>query len=166
MVVPTKEIFVLVGLPFAGKTTYAQTLVSEDAELISRDRILEDINNNESLRISLLQRSQKTGLSWNDVVTQEYVQQVKEKILASQASLCVIDGTHLGVASRSFVGAFPNYHSTAIVFSTSVAVCRDRLKQANLSGIRSTITPELITHLQTLFVLPSKEEGFSEIRFL
>lgn len=166
MAVPTKEILVLVGLPFSGKTTYSKTLANGDTEIISRDHILEEINADESLRISLAEYAKQIGKSWNDVVTEEYVRQVKQKIEQSTARTLVIDGTHLGVASRSFVASFPEYHPTAVVFSPSPEICLQRLAQANLSGIRSTVTPDLITNLHKLYIPPTKEEGFFEIRLV
>ncbi len=91
MVADTKLLFILVGLPFSGKTTWAEKYSSDSKEIISRDEILNSINRDTALRQYLFLEAKKIvepvsqiylskeQNAWNDAVTNEYVKQVKKK---------------------------------------------------------------------------------------
>jgi len=173
--VPTKKLFVLVGLPFSGKTTWAREFVADSVTIISRDEILEQINKDVVLRARLFIEVQsiiqpeskiffeKEKNAWNDVVTKEYVRQVIQKVQKSESEVVIVDGTHLSSASRKFVEMDFGRTKIAVQISTSKDLCIERWRQAIVTGIRSTITEELIQTMDRLREDPSKSEGFDEI---
>lgn len=171
----TKKLFVLVGLPFSGKTTWAREFVGDSATIISRDEILEHINKDVALRARLFVQSQsivrpeskifdeKEKNAWNDVVTKEYVVQVIQKIQKCESDVVIVDGTHLSKASRKFVATDFGRRKIAVQISTPKDLCIGRWRQATLIGIRSSITEELIQKMDVLRENPSESEGFDEI---
>ncbi len=175
MVADTKLLFVLVGLPFSGKTTWAEKYSLDSKEIISRDEILNSINRDTALRQYLFLEAKKirTPLSkiylspeqnaWNDVVTAEYVKQIQEKIRFSPAEVVIVDGTHLSLESRKFVAQDFGRKKIAVVFHTPKKTCLKRWKNSSVTGVRSTITEELIEKMDSLGILPEKIEGFDEI---
>ena len=181
MATATKTVYVLCGLPFSGKTTYAQTLLSATgALLIERDAFLEEINSDAQIRerlrgeAALIQQPlsklapTREGNQWNDVVTHEYTRRVRATIQASRAETIVVDGTHLWPLSRMFVQLLSDCVCIAIVIDTSPEVCVQRL-QASLQevrGVRATVTPELIHKMSQVFEQPTCEEGFYEVRVI
>ncbi len=175
MDVPTKRLFVLIGLPFSGKTTWAQKFIGNSVTIISRDEILEHINTDVALRARLFVEAQNIIVpeskifnsreknSWNDVVTFEYVRQVTLDILKNKSDVVIVDGTHLSHASRKFCSNDFGRKKIAVLFDTKKVVCIDRWKKASVSGIRSSITEELINKMDTLREEPQLSEGFDEI---
>ncbi|MBP9719496.1 MAG: ATP-binding protein [Candidatus Levybacteria bacterium] len=175
MVADTKLLFVLVGLPFSGKTTWAEKYSSEFKEIISRDEILNAINRDTALRQYLFLEAKKIiepvsqiylskeQNAWNDVVTSEYVKQVKEKICNSISDVVIVDGTHLSLESRKFIAEGYGRKKIAIVFETPKEVCIERWKKGIVTGVRSTITEDLIDKMDNLRIFPQKTEGFDEV---
>ncbi len=175
VVVPIKKLFVLSGLPFSGKTTWAREFVGDSVAIISRDEILEDIQKDVFLQARLLVEAKKILLpeshmfesreknAWNDVGTREYVRQVTVKILESKDDVVIVDGTHLSRAARAFIATDFGRRKIAVQISTSKDLCIERWRQAIVTGIRSTITEELIQTMDALREDPSKSEGFDEI---
>lgn len=173
--VPTKKLFVLVGLPFSGKTTWVREFVADFVTIISRDEILEQINKDVALRARLFIEAQsiiqpeskifdeKEKNAWNDVVTKEYVRQVIQKVQKSESEVVIVDGTHLSSASRKFVAGDFGRMKIAVQISTSKDLCIDRWRQTHTSGIRSSITEELIQKMDALREDPLRSEGFDEI---
>lgn len=176
MDVATKELWVVVGLPFSGKTTFTKTIQPEKADVISRDAILESINHDNVLRQKLFFKAQTINQpesvlfsttkenAWNDVVTEEYVRRVTEKVQKSEKEKVIVDGTHLSVASRRFIKNILDRKIIAIIMYTPKDVCLVRFRGAQLQGIRSTITEKLIERMDEVKVLPTLQEGFDEIR--
>lgn len=172
---PTKKLFVLIGLPFSGKTTWAREFVGDSVAIISRDVILENMQKDVSMRTRLLIEAQNILVpeshmfdsreknAWNDVGTREYIRQVSEKICASGEDVVVVDGTHLTKASRKFVAMDFGRKKVALLIGTSKDVCIDRWRYARTSGIRSSITEDLIQKMDALREEPSLDEGFDEI---
>ncbi len=173
--VPTKKLFVLIGLPFSGKTTWAREFLGDSVTIISRDEILENMQKDLSIRMRLLVEAQKILVpesqmfeskeknTWNDVGTREYIRQVQEKIRSSEENVVIVDGTHLSITSRKFVAIDFGRRKIAVQISTSKDLCLDRWRQTHTSGIRSSITEELIQKMDALREDPSKSEGFDEI---
>ncbi len=170
-----KQVFVLCGLPFAGKTTTAKSLYKDGALLIERDAFLEQINREPETRARLkreaigitdpISKLSKTvgENAFNDVLTMEYCRRVSEEILHTDALTIIVDGTHLQPLSRSFISQLKNVESTAIVINTPLEICLERLKNSSLSGIRATLTPEMISHMAEAYIAPSLNEGFNKI---
>lgn len=172
----TKELWVMVGLPFSGKTTFTQSFNSQTTEILSRDTILENINKDILLRQKLFLKARSILKPesfiystpeenvWNDVVTEEYVRQITEKIKKSQKEVVIVDGTHLSEASRRFVKNILDRKIIAIIMYTPKHMCLMRFRGAQIQGIRSTITEKLIERMDEVKVLPTLQEGFDEIR--
>lgn len=175
VVVPIKKLFVLIGLPFSGKTTWAQEFAGDSVSIIFRDKILEDMQKDVSTRMRLLIEAQKILVpesqmfdskeknTWNDVGTREYVRQVQEKICSSEENVVIVDGTHLSTASRKFVTRDFGRTKIAVQISTPKDFCIERWRQARTSGIRSSITEELIQKMDALREEPEFSEGFDKI---
>lgn len=175
-VTSSRTLFVLCGLPLSGKTTLAQTLLTEDALLISRDQILETLYREPEtlLRVkeaalqihspaSRLEETREAN-AFNDALTQAYVTRVTERIQTSNKPIVIVDGTHLHPLSRSFVNTFPESRTVALVFATPLAICLERRKNTRLDGIRTTITEALLLKMHQAFIQPTHAEGFTEIR--
>jgi predicted kinase len=172
----TKTIYVLIGLPFAGKTTVAASLATHDALLIERDRFLEAVQREPEtvnrLRmeaaaiaepISRFDQTIKEN-AYNDCLTREYVRRVTSLIQNSKAQRVVVDGTHLQPLSRSFIAAFPNAKRIAVLIQTPVEACIARLQSSPVpTGIRASVTPELIRRLSHVYEPPTLAEGFDKI---
>lgn len=173
----TKTLYVLSGLPFSGKTTIAKKLMEEnDALLIERDRFLESINTEPVSRsrvalhasriiepVSKLGKTKQEN-AWNDALTLEYVGRVRELIKQTDKAVVVVDGTHLQPLSRGFIRGLDGWRKIALPVPTDAETCVTRFMGAKTSGIRSTITPELIRSLAQVYEAPTEAEGFDEIR--
>lgn len=173
----SRTLYVLCGLPFSGKTTYAGELLRHNAGLlIERDAFLETINH-EPETLECLQeeaRQVKRPISqlaldqgqnaFNDVLTREYGQRVKRAIQASSATTIVVDGTHLQPLSRAFVKDLQDWRAVAVIVDTDVEECVRRFEQAHvIHGVRSTITSDLIRNMARVFERPALTEGFAEV---
>ena len=172
-----REILVLVGLPFSGKTTRAQELMKEapGSLLIERDVFLERVGNSPQLVERLMTEAKEISEpisrlfpsllenAYNDALSREYVRYVTELIQGSDAPRVIVDGTHLQALSRSFIQNFPEAHRVAMVIPTSVYECVSRfLCAGSPQGVRRSLTVEKIHNMQRFFELPSAGEGFEE----
>ncbi|MCC6563668.1 AAA family ATPase [Candidatus Uhrbacteria bacterium] len=177
MALATKTLYVLSGLPFSGKTTVAKKLMEEnDALLIERDRFLESINTEQVSRARIAEHAAritepvsklgktKQENAWNDALTLEYVGRVREAIKHTDKPVVIVDGTHLQPLSRSFIRGLDGWRKIAIPVPTDAETCITRFLGAKTSGIRLTITPELIRNLAQVYEAPTESEGFDEIR--
>jgi len=173
----TKTLYVLIGLPFSGKTTIATKLMNEnDALLIERDRFLESIQNDivTQARVAIRSRSITEPVSaiydskqkniMNDALTMEYADRVREAVSKTDKRVVIVDGTHLQPLSRSFIRGLSDWHKIALFVRTDAQTCINRFQAAKTSGIRSTITPELIKKMAEIVQQPTESEGFDEIR--
>lgn len=177
MVAVTKTLYVLVGLPFSGKTTYAKQLAQAgECLVIERDRFLEDMKQ-EPTTLERLHRDavlitrptsrlthDQEKNAFNDALTLEYVQRIVEVLHSTSATTVIIDGTHLQALSRSFVRQLPDWCSIGLVFKPDLDISLERLKTTELEGVRKTVTPELIGRMAEVFEMPTLAEGFAEIR--
>ena len=173
----TKTLYVLCGLPFSGKTTIATKLMNEnDALLIERDRFLEGMKQEPitRARIALQARRIASPVSklgktiqenaMNDAITLEYVGRIREALKKTDKNVVIVDGTHLQPLSRSFVEGLEGWTKIALVVQTDAETCVTRFLAAKTTGIRSTITPELIRNMAKVYEPPTEAEGFDEIR--
>lgn len=172
----TKRIYVLVGLPFSGKSTYCKQLAPQgECLLIERDTFLEEINNDPETLVRLNEEAMSiedpvsrmsTDMhrnAFNDALTLEYCRRVVQAITQSSAPTVIVDGTHLQRLSRSFVRELRDAHMTAVVFPTDTALSIKRLQITTLNGVRATVTPEMIQRMSEIYESPTIEEGFDEI---
>ncbi len=173
----TKTIYVLIGLPFAGKTTAVQSLVTPDTLLIERDRYLEDVSRDPVLVAKLKQQALRIAKpisrlaktheqnAYNDALTLEYLRRVTLSIQQSPKSRIVVDGTHLQRLSRSFIQSFQDCKCIAVWIDTSPESCIERLRCATqLSGVRKTVTATMIQEMAHVFEEPTLAEGFRSIQ--
>lgn len=173
----TKTLYVLCGLPFSGKTTIANKLMqSNDALLIERDRFLVSINREPISRAHIAEQAikitdpvSKLGKTakenaWNDALTLEYVSRVRATLAKTEKQTVIVDGTHLHPLSRSFIKGLEGWQKIAIFVNTPAEVCVIRFLGATTTGIRSTITPELIRNMAHVCEPPTEGEGFDEIQ--
>ncbi len=175
MAAATKKVIVLCGLPFSGKTTYVKQFLDEDTLLVERDRILETLNADKHLvedikeRAKLVEHPTSTLFpttydnACNDLLTMAYTEHVAELIKNTTKATIIVDGTHLQPLSRSFIKNIGSVQARAVVMDTSATVCIERLQQGIHSGLRSTVTPSLITKMAAVFEPPTTAEGFEEI---
>lgn len=175
-----RKISVLCGLPFSGKTTYAEAHRDRDTMIISRDemitRILADaalrqqVNEEARMIVSPVSRLYSTheDNARNDALTKYYVERVEQEIRQATAAHVIVDGTHLQPLSRSFVGRFPDRETVAVVCSTPLQVCLERYHalQAHLVGVRSTVTPDLLSAMSRVFEWPTTAENFKQVIIL
>lgn len=176
--VATRVLYVLSGLPFSGKTTVAKTLLTNNALLIERDRFLEDIKSEPTTLAALSIKARaitepvsrlgttREANAFNDVLTAEYCDRVANAIRGSVAEVIIVDGTHLQRLSRLFICLFPKFHTVAMVVETPPEVCVARLRVTPTSGVRSSVTPDMIQRMATVFERPTTQEGFNEVRLI
>jgi predicted kinase len=177
-VVINRELFVLIGVPFSGKTTIAKRLCREGDLLLSRDEILEGLYQDTEV-ISRMKEDAKqipfprsrlfsTGVenAFNDLLTTAYVEIVADLFRKSGAPRVIVDGTHLQALSRSFVAeASKSMRCVAFWMNVSVDECVFRFHSSReLVGIRSTLTEKKIREMNDYLEIPTRFEGFDEIR--
>ncbi len=181
MATATKQIYVLCGLPFSGKTTYVQELkqsLKGNCLIIERDAFLEQINREEETRerLRLMAKSILRPVSrlasmleanaFNDALTQEYVQRVQRQIRDTEAAHIIIDGTHLQPLSRAFFDPHIEAKYVAIVLERDPTLCIARWEMTAVVGVRRTITAELIRRMAEVYERPALAEGFAHIQLV
>lgn len=172
-----REVIVMCGLPFSGKTTLARQLMHDDALLLERDRFLEDVRESETTRGMLMMVAKnvkqpvttyfatKEQNAWNDALTSLYVTRLSDALPKQTEGRVIVDGTHLQPLSRRFIADLDGWTKIAVVFSPDVKTSVARLAeaQAALSGVRATVTPQMIERMSAAFMRPTAEEGFDRI---
>jgi uridine kinase len=172
----TKTLIVLSGLPYSGKTTIAAALKAERGGVVfSRDEMIEAMlkdpvkqmiaKNLAGQIVEPVSRARETKKlnAMNDALTVLYVNEMVERIQASEADTIFCDGTHLQKLSRAFIQQFPDYRKIAIAVKTPADVCIERLAKFPSTGLRGTVTPAMIKKLEEVAEWPTMEEGFDEV---
>lgn len=150
--------YMLVGLPGAGKTTWAMRNLPPNSLYLSTDSIIEDMAAN-------------LGKTYNDVFKDiiNPAQRVVDGELylhsyPGKTNIC-LDQTNLSPKSRKRkldLIAHKGYKKIAVYFDTPTEVIEKRLELRNLTG--KIITKKLLEDLRATFVRPSLDEGFDEIK--
>lgn len=153
------SIFVLVGLPASGKSTWRSRFTQErPCAVISSDDIIEEI-------------AAEQGKTYSEVFSEAI--KVSDKMARErfQAAVrerkdIVLDRTNMSVKSRaSFLAGLPkDYRKRAIVFEVSEAVLNERLEKRNATG--KVIPKSVIESMRASYQTPTDAEGFDTIEFV
>lgn len=147
-------VYVLVGVPGSGKSTWIQNQDwAQDCVVVSTDAFVE-------------QEAQRQGRTYNEVFDDYMPTAVKlmadQVVAARDAGKDIVwDQTSTTVASRRKKFAMlPNYHAVAVVFPTpEPAELERRLASRPGKSIPWNVMQGMISGLK----LPTEEEGFDEI---
>lgn len=151
--VKSKKLYLMMGIPGSGKSTYLKTRFSQPPKVISRDEI----------RFSIV-REDEEYFSHENEVYKEFIKQIKET-LESYAEVFV-DATHLNEASRGKVlrslgESLKDVEVNVIWVRVPVEVA---LRQnENRKGTRAYVPKSVIRRMHSQTTKPSKEEGFDHI---
>lgn len=152
------KLFLMVGPPAAGKTTFVQKHLNEDTVWISRDEV----------RFEIVPESDDY-FSQEDRVFKEWIKRIG---WALQSGFDVYaDATHLNSKSRSKTISFLNswlkhnkihisYELYAIVLDTPYDICQERNNKR--TGRRKVLNHSL-RNMYNAYYPPTLQEGFKEI---
>ena len=145
------NLFIMMGAPGAGKSTFIKSLRTESYITISRDEV----------RFSMV-KEDEPYFSKEKAVYKEYIRLINEYL--SQNRDVIADATHLNAASRNkLINCItaPNINIHVIWIKTTLETC---LKQNELrKGTRAYVPPSVITKMHNSIEKPEFEEGISSI---
>ena len=148
----TTHLYILCGLPFAGKTTLAKALVRElDLSRVSID----DLNNERGIW------DDEKGLSpeeWMDVYNEAYR---RIDALLSQGKSVLDDNANFTREQRDHLRAIAaNYHvpTTVIYVTTSLSEVRRRWQENRQTKVRSDVRDEDFAQVVDSFEAPTDDE--------
>lgn len=150
------KLYVLVGVPGAGKSTWiANQEWAKDIPVVSTDRFVEEY-------------AAKQGKTYNEVFD-EYMP-IAVKLMANQVEICKANGkdiiwdqTSTTVKSRKRkFNMLRDYYAIAVVFKTPEA---DELAKRLASRPGKNIPDHVMRSMIDHFEMPTEEEGFKEIWF-
>lgn len=148
------RLFMMVGAPGTGKSTFVLNNMKEDFIYISRDKI----------RYSLLEEGDNYFAKERQVFNQ-FILSINEAIMWDEYPNIIIDATHLTKASRAKV--LKRLASVdeirAIVMTTPLETALER--NAKREG-RERVPDDVIKSMYESFELPTKEEGFDSIAYI
>jgi predicted kinase len=150
------KLYVLVGVPAAGKSTWIKNQDwAKDIPVVSTDHFVEEY-------------AKKEGKTYSEVFN-EYMP-IAVKLMANQALICqannkdiIWDQTSCSVSTRAKkIRMLPNYYKIAVVFKTpSTAELKERLASRPGKNIPWEVVSDMAQKLEV--EPPTKEEGFDEI---
>lgn len=158
-------IYVLIGLPASGKSTwramFKATAENLDAPLpveISSDDIIDEI-------------AASKGLTYSQVfmeaikVSDKLARQNFEEAVAARRDI-ILDRTNMTLKGRAkFLASLPKtYEKHAIVFEVPDDVLNERLEKRNATG--KIIPKSVIDAMRASYQPPSEAEGFDKIEFV
>lgn len=148
-----KSMYMLVGLPGCGKSTWVKNYFTEAVPVISTDWIVEVI-------------ADRYGMTYNDVfgdITYNFAERMMHKIaldLVARGDRTIVwDQTNLTIGSRAKkLAMFPDYSKIAVVVSTP-----DDHAQRLASRTGKDIPANVLTSMASKYQKPSFAEGFDVI---
>ena len=148
------KLYVLVGLPASGKTTWVKNQTwALGLTVVSTDTFVEDY-------------ARKVGKTYSEVFD-EYMPTAVEQMVEvveharDHGHDIIWDQTSTTVASRAKkFRMLPDYYKIAVVFSVPDAEEHERRLQSRPGKV---IPPEVLQDMKEKFELPTEEEGFNEI---
>lgn len=144
------QLYVLIGIPGSGKSTFAKNVLTEISTVISRDEI----------RYSII-KDEEAYFSHEKEVYKKFIKQIKD--LMVQGKDVTVDATHLNATSRfkllSNLKGF-DYKINAFYFDTPLDECLGR--NAMRRG-RAHVPEDAIENMYDNLTFPSKKEGFDYI---
>ena len=149
-----QRLFMMVGAPGTGKSTFVLNNMKEDFIYISRDEI----------RYSLLEEGDDYFAKERKVFN-EFILRINEAIMWDDYPNIIIDATHLTKASRAKVlkRLATVDEIRAMVMTTPLEVALER--NAKREG-RTRVPDDVIKSMYNSFELPTKEEGFDSIAYI
>lgn len=142
-----KTVFVMVGIPGSGKSTIAESLKNDHTVIFSSDAYREKIFGDASVQCA---PSVVFETMYSDAIS----------ILKSGKSI-IIDATNIKIKDRkNVIKKFTNYSDNivAIIVNSSIENCIIRDSMRN-----RTVGEEVIKNMYKKFVVPSTNEGFTQI---
>ena len=147
------KIYLMCGIPGAGKSTYLKTRFTNIPCIISRDKI----------RFTLV-REDEEYFSHENEVYKEFIEQIKEALKFETEVF--VDATHLNEASRaktlrSLGKSLKDVEVNIIWVRVPLEVAL--AQNENRIGTRSYIPKSVIRRMYSQVTPPTKEEGFDHI---
>jgi predicted kinase len=152
------KIYVLIGPPNCGKTTWTRQFLSKEKEsydIISSDDIIEDLCKSEGINYS--QGWAKYIGRATSMMKQNFADAVKNN------RNIIYDQTNMGSKKRkSILQGLDNYEKIAVVFDCDTKTLFERnRKRAEQTG--KFIPEDVIINMLKAYISPTKEEGFTKI---
>ncbi len=145
------KLYVIMGAPGSGKSTFIKNTLSKYAFVISRD----------TLRFGMV-KEHEPYFSKEKEVYKEYIRQINENLAGGWD--VVADATHLNRASRNKLLnciQVPNIEINVIWIKTSLETCLQR--NDNRAGTRAYVPPSAIIKMHNSIEKPEFEEGIDVI---
>lgn len=147
------KLYLLMGAPGSGKSTYLKTRFSQLPMIVSRDAI----------RFAMINEDEEY-FSKEKEVFREYIEQIRTALKFNKEVFA--DATHLNESSRAKV-LFALGHDLKDVevnviwvrVPLKVAITQNELRQ----GTRAYVPKSVIRRMYSQATMPSKEEGFEHI---
>lgn len=149
-----KRLFMMVGAPGTGKSTFVLNNLKEGFVWISRDAI----------RYALLEEGDDYFAKERQVFN-EFILKINEAILWDEYSHIIVDATHLNKKSREKVlkRLTKVDEIRAMVMTTPLEVAL--IRNARRTG-KERVPDDVIKSMYNSFELPTKEEGFDSIAYI
>ena len=149
------KLWMMVGIPGSGKSTYIKNMDCEDKNIISRDVI----------RFSMV-KEDEDYFSKEKEVFNEFIRQIADSVSTHKNTF--VDATHISKASRKKVLSrltftLANVEVNAIVMNVPLDVA---LYQNNKRTGRERVPESAIKNMFNQMTYPNKTEGFDHILFV